>query len=211
MKLKNNDMLQKETSSSILNHWVLAISCLLLSLSGFAFLYHIQFIGSLFGGFPMMRNIHNWLGVIFSISLTMSLFNWGKECITFGYYDIEWCLAAGGYLGKFWKKKAPPMHKLNTGQKFFYLCLVLCGFGIVFSGFFIWLSPGFRILMILSHFLHNICFIVIIIFLPVHIYLSAWGNPGTIQIMVSGKVPVWWARKKSQVWVEEVEEGRHTH
>ena len=36
MKLKNNAMLQKETSTSIANHWVLAISCLLLSLSGFA-------------------------------------------------------------------------------------------------------------------------------------------------------------------------------
>jgi formate dehydrogenase subunit gamma len=211
MKLKNNDMLQKETSSSILNHWVLAISCLLLSLSGFAFLFHIEAIGTLFGGFPMMRNIHNWLGVIFSISLVVSMFNWGKECITFGYYDIEWCLAAGGYLGKFYKKKAPPMHKLNTGQKFFYLCLVGCGFGIIFSGFFIWLSSGMQTLMILSHFLHNVCFIVIIIFLPVHIYLSTFGNPGTLQIMTSGKVPVWWARKKSQVWVEEVEEGRHTH
>ena len=59
MKLNNHDLLTKETSSSILNHWVLAISCLLLCLSGVGFLYHIQFIGSLFGGFPMMRNIHN--------------------------------------------------------------------------------------------------------------------------------------------------------
>ncbi|MGD0842746.1 MAG: cytochrome b/b6 domain-containing protein [Geobacteraceae bacterium] len=210
MKLNNNDLIRKETASSMTNHWVLAISCLLLCLSGFAFLFHIQSVGDLFGGFPMMRNIHNWLGVVFAVSLVLSMWNWLEECTSFGYNDILWCIAAGGYLGKFWKKKAPPMHKLNTGQKLFYLCLLIFGFGIILSGFFIWLSPGFRTMMILAHFLHNVCFILIGIFLPIHIYLSTLGNPGTIRIMIYGTVPVWWARKKSQQWVEEIEEG-HSH
>jgi formate dehydrogenase subunit gamma len=208
MKLNNHDLLTKETSSSILNHWVLAISCLLLCLSGVGFLFKVQAIGSLFGGFPMMRDIHNWLGVVFAVSLFLSMWNWLKECITFGYNDIEWCLAAGGYLGKFWKKKAPPMHKLNTGQKLFYLCLLLFGFGIIVSGASIWLLPNHQTAMIWAVVIHNICFILIGIFLPIHIYLSTLGNPGTLRIMTSGTVPVWWARKKSQLWVEEVEEGR---
>ena len=100
------------------------------------------------------------------------------------------------------------MHKLNTGQKLFYLCLLLFGFGIIVSGASIWLLPNHQTAMIWAVVIHNICFILIGIFLPIHIYLSTLGNPGTLRIMLSGTVPVWWARKKSQLWVEEVEEGR---
>jgi formate dehydrogenase subunit gamma len=100
------------------------------------------------------------------------------------------------------------MHKLNTGQKAFYLCLLLFGFLIILSGAGIWLMPNHQKVMIWSVIIHNISFILIGIFLPIHIYLSTLGNPGTLQIMTSGKVPVWWARKKSQLWVEEVEQGK---
>jgi formate dehydrogenase subunit gamma len=68
--------------------------------------------------------------------------------------------------------------------------------------------PNHQKVMVWSVIIHNISFILIGIFLPIHIYLSTLGNPGTLQIMTSGKVPVWWARKKSQLWVEEVEQGK---
>jgi cytochrome b subunit of formate dehydrogenase len=32
-----------------------------------------------------------------------------------------------------------------------------------------------------------------------------------MQIMISGMVPVWWARKKSPKWIQEVEEGKASH
>jgi formate dehydrogenase subunit gamma len=210
MKLNDRDLIRKETSFGIANHWTLAISCLILTLTGFAFLFHIEVVGKLFGGFPLMKDIHNWIGVIFTVSLFLSIFNWLKESITFDKDDIQWMVAAGGYLGKWWPKHAPPMHKLNTGQKLFYLTLLGCGAGIIATGFAIWLMPGYRALMILSHFLHNVCFIVISAFIPVHIYLGSVGNPGTLRIMVDGMVPVWWARKKAAKWIKEVEEG-HAH
>lgn len=210
MKLNNNDLIRKETSFGIANHWTLATSCLLLALSGFAFLFHLEFVGKLFGGFPAMKVIHNWLGVVFAVSLFLSIFNWLKESVTFDHDDVLWIVAAGGYLGKWWKKPAPPMHKLNTGQKLFYLTLLVCGAGTILTGFVIWLFPGNQQMMIWSHFLHNVCFIIIALFIPIHLYLGTIANPGTLRIMIQGTVPVWWARKKSPKWIKEVEEG-HAH
>jgi len=100
------------------------------------------------------------------------------------------------------------MHKLNTGQKAFYLCLLIFGFAIILSGAGIWLMPNHQVVMVWSVIIHNISFILIGIFFPIHLYLSTLRNPGTLRIMLSGTVPVWLARKKSQQWVEEVEEGR---
>ena len=207
MKLNDNDLIRKEPLYVIVNHWVLAVSCILLTISGFGFLYPDQPIGSLFGGSAAMKYIHNWLGVFFTISLLATIPTWLRECVTFDKDDIEWIKVAGGYLSH--KVAIPPMHKLNTGQKLAYLGVLGMGFGIIVTGFVIWLMPPAQSLIFWSHLLHNLCFIGIAIFIPVHVYLGAIANPGTMRIMMSGTVPVWWARKKSPKWIQEVEEGRH--
>jgi formate dehydrogenase subunit gamma len=206
MKLNDKDLIRKEPPSVIVNHWVLAISCILLTISGFAFLYKIEWIGMLFGGFNAMKVVHNWLGIVFSLSLVMTLPTWFKECSTYDKDDLAWIKAAGGYLSH--KAAIPPMHKLNTGQKLAYLGVLGMGIGIAVSGFAIWLLPASKTLLLWSHFIHNVCFVGICLFIPIHVYLGAIANPGTMQIMITGMVPVWWARKKSPKWIQEVEEGK---
>jgi formate dehydrogenase subunit gamma len=203
-----NDLVQKASSFERMNHWALAGSCLLLTLTGFAFLFKVEAIGSAFGGFNTMKDIHNWLGVVFSVSLFFSMFNWLKESLTFDSDDIKWIFVAGGYLSH--KVKVPPMHKLNTGQKIFYLTLLSSGIAIAVTGFIIWLMPQNRPALVWAHFIHNVCFVVIAAFIPLHIYLSTIGNPGTVRIMLSGKVPYSWAKKKHPKWVSELESG-HNH
>jgi formate dehydrogenase subunit gamma len=209
MKLNDNDLIRKEPTFVIVNHWVLAISCILLTISGFGFLYQLELVAKFFGGFQLMRDIHNWLGVIFTLSLIVTIPTWLKECSTYDKDDIEWIKVAGGYLSH--KVTIPPMYKLNTGQKFAYLGVLGMGIGIIATGVVIWLFPVNNTLMVLSHFIHNLCFVGIAIFIPVHVYLGAIANPGTMRIMMSGTVPVWWARKKSPKWVQEVEEGKSSH
>jgi formate dehydrogenase subunit gamma len=206
MKLNNGDLIRKESTFGIVNHWTLAISCIVLSISGFGFLFQMQSIGNVFGGFGSMKTIHNWVGVVFAASLVLSMFNWLMESIHFDVDDFRWIAAGGGYLGKW--AKAPPMYKLNTGQKFFYLTLLGAGIAIIATGFIIWLMPENKPALLLSHFIHNVSFIVIAAFIPIHVYLGSIGNPGTLRIMIYGTVPVWWARKKSAKWIKEVEEGR---
>jgi formate dehydrogenase subunit gamma len=37
-----------------------------------------------------------------------------------------------------------------------------------------------------------------------HIYLATLANPGTFRIMIYGTVPVEWARKRHEKWVQKM-------
>jgi len=198
-------MIKKAGAFEIINHWVMAISCILLAVQGYGFLFHIEGIGSAFGGFNSMKTWHNYLGIAFSVSLFFSIFMYLKEALTFDSDDIGWITVLGGYLSH--KVKVPPMGKINTGQKFFYLAVLIFGIGISASGYVIWLLPGNKQYILLSHIVHNISFVILMIAIPVHIYLGTIANPGTLRIMLSGTVPYQWAKKRHPKWVAEVERG----
>ena len=198
-------MIKKAGAFEIINHWVMAISCILLAVQGYGFLFHIEGIGSAFGGFNSMKTWHNYLGIAFSVSLFFSIFMYLKEALTFDSDDIGWITVLGGYLSH--KVKVPPMGKINTGQKFFYLAVLIFGIGISASGYVIWLLPGNKQYILLSHIVHNISFVILMIAIPVHIYLGTVANPGTLRIMLSGTVPYQWAKKRHPKWVAEVEGG----
>jgi len=196
-------MIRKENAFGIINHWSLAVSCILLMITGFGFLFQVEPIGILFGGFNSMKSVHNWLGVVFTISLFLSMIPYLREALTFDADDLRWILVAGGYLSR--KTKVPPMGKLNTGQKFFYIGLLLAGFGICVTGFLIWLLPVTREMLKWWHLFHNISFLYFTLFIPTHIYLGTFANPGSLAIMTSGTIPYEWAKKKSPKWIAEVE------
>ena len=198
-------MIKKAGAFEIINHWVMAISCILLAVQGYGFLFHIEGIGSAFGGFNSMKTWHNYLGIAFSVSLFFSIFMYLKEALTFDSDDIGWIMVLGGYLSH--KATVPPMGKINTGQKFFYLAVLIFGIGISASGYVIWLLPGNKQYILLSHIVHNISFVILMIAIPVHIYLGTVANPGTLRIMLSGTVPYQWAKKRHPKWVAEVEGG----
>ena len=197
-------MIRKETRFDIVNHWFLAVSCILLTITGYGFLFRAELIGTVFGGFNTMKTLHNWLGVIFTISLLLSMGPYLKEALTFDADDLRWIRVAGGYLSH--NVKSPPMGKINTGQKFFYIGLLLCGIGISLTGFLIWLMPGNKQVLMWSHLFHNLCFLYFVVSIPIHIYLGTFANPGSIQIMISGMVPYDWAKKKYPKWIAEVEQ-----
>src|SRR5512135_1971592 len=97
-KRKMDKMIKKAGTFEIINHWVMAISCILLAVQGYAFLFHVEGIGSAFGGFNSMKTWHNYLGIAFSVSLFFSIFLYLKEALTFDSDDIGWIMVLGGYL-----------------------------------------------------------------------------------------------------------------
>lgn len=194
------EMVRKESGGAILNHWVLAISCILLGITGFAFLFHLESVGSVFGGFETMKTVHNWVGVVFCVSLLISMFQYLGDSLHYDADDAQWFKVAGGYLSH--KVKVPPMGKHNPGQKLYYLGIVIFGIAIALSGFGIWLMKDNPTIMLLSHLVHNVAFIFFCIMVPVHIYLSTLANPGTFQIMMNGMVPLNLAKKRYPKWMK---------
>ncbi len=197
-----SEMVRKASKEEIINHWVLAVSCILLIITGYGFLFQLKGLGAVFGGFPAMKLVHNWSGVVFIVSLFASMFSYLHESLTFDADDWQWIRVGGGYLFK--NVKVPPMGKLNTGQKFYYIVILATGVLIAASGFAIWLVPGVRALTMMSHLVHNLAFIVFVVAVPVHAYLGTLANPGTFRIMVYGTVPMEFAKKKYPKWIQEM-------
>jgi len=197
------EMIRKASVEEIINHWIMAISCLLLMITGYAFLFKLEPIYALFGSNATMKIVHNWAGVVFTVSLFATLFNYLRECLTFDADDWAWIKMGGGYLSRK-PVKAPPMGKLNTGQKFYYLVILLAGIAIAASGFIIWVVQAGRALTLMSHLVHNLAFILFVVAVPAHAYLGTLANPGTFRIMVYGTVPIEFARKKYPKWMKEI-------
>ncbi|TAN45876.1 MAG: hypothetical protein EPN22_01005 [Nitrospirae bacterium] len=196
------NMIRKANAFEIFNHWVLAISCFILALTGYAFLFHLEQMNAIFGSFAQMKVVHNYAGIAFAGSLAITIFFYLPESLHITGDDFKWLAMAGGYLSK--HPHTPPMGKLNTGQKLFYILLLIFGIAISVSGFVIWLMPGVKKYILLSHLAHNIAFDFIVIAVPAHMYLATLANPGTLRIMLSGTVPVEWARKRHEKWVREM-------
>ncbi|HAK89134.1 MAG TPA: formate dehydrogenase subunit gamma [Nitrospiraceae bacterium] len=198
-------VIRKASAFEILNHWVLAVSFLILAISGFGFLFQLEQLNAVFGNFNAMKNIHNYAGIVFTASLILTIFHYLPVSLKFGADDIAWFLNGGGYLSK--KSKVPPQDELNAGQKLYYIVILLSGLAIAASGFAIWLRPqvpDIRKLVVLSHLVHNIAFDLMIIAVPLHIYLATLANPGTLRIMITGTVPLEWARKRHAKWVRKM-------
>ena len=196
------EMVRKSSAAEIVNHWVLALSCILLIVTGYGFLFKLQAIGGIFGGFNAMKAVHNWTGIVFTASLLASMTHYLRDALSYDADDWRWVKVGGGYLSH--KVTVPPMGKYNPGQKAYYLAILLAGVAIAVSGLAIWLVQGDRTLTQASHLVHNLAFSLYIVAVPVHIYLGTLANPGTFRIMVYGTVPVDWARKKYPKWMKEM-------
>lgn len=194
------EMVRKSSVDEILNHWVLAGSCILLMITGFAFLFHIEAVAAVFGGFNTMKDVHNWGGVVFSLSLLYSMQHYLKDAFEYDADDAQWFKVAGGYLSH--KVTVPPMGKYNPGQKLYYLAVVGAGLTIAVSGFAIWFMKDNGTIMLLAHLVHNVSFCIFVLAVPVHAYLGTLTNPGTFKLMVSGTLPVEEARRRYPKWMK---------
>jgi formate dehydrogenase subunit gamma len=198
-----SEMIRKASTEEIINHWVLAVSCILLIITGYGFLFQLTQIGSLFGGFNTMKTVHNWTGIVFSVSMAGTLFNYLGEALDLSKDDWNWIKIGGGYLTK-GHVNVPPMGKINTGQKLYYIAILVAGAGIIASGFAIWFVPGVQTITLVSHLIHNLCFVLFVVAVPAHIYLGTLANPGLLQIMISGMVPLDVAKKRYPKWMKEI-------
>ena len=197
------EMIRKASVAEIINHWVLAVSCILLIITGYGFLFQLKPVYALFGSNYTMKVVHNWTGVVFTISLFGTLFNYLGESLDLSIDDWNWIKVGGGYLTK-GNVNVPPMGKINTGQKLYYFAILAGGLGIIASGFAIWLMPGMKTLILISHFVHNLSFVLFVVAIPIHAYLGSFANPGLIKIMIDGMVPLEVAKKRYPKWMKEI-------
>ncbi|MEN6318954.1 MAG: formate dehydrogenase subunit gamma [Syntrophaceae bacterium] len=187
-------------------HWTLAISCLVLCITGLGMMFHsFHFIANIMGGLVVTKYVHNFTGLLFGLALLLAIKMWWHEAGVFTMpEDLEWMKTAGGYL---WHvDKVPEVGKYNPGQKMFFLAVAGFGVIMVFTGIIMWFPLSFPSWIVrLLFFLHALGFVVIFPFFFVHLYLGTIGSPGSLPAMTTGWVTKAWLKKQHPKWLKEME------
>jgi formate dehydrogenase subunit gamma len=203
------NLVQRHNANERLNHWVVAITFVLLALSGLA-LFHpaFFFLTNLFGSGTWARILHPFIGVVMFVSfLSLAAKFWKENHITDA--DREW----GKHLTEIMANKArdlPEIGKYNFGQKSLFWALVVIIPTLMVSGFIIWqpyFAPVFAIGVVrFSVLIHSLAAFIAIVAIIVHVYAALWTR-GSIRAMTRGTVTVAWAKHHHPAWYKEVSKG----
>jgi formate dehydrogenase subunit gamma len=195
-----------------INHWIVAISFVLLALSGLALFHPALFwLTNLFGGGPWTRILHPFIGVVMVAAFALL----ASEM----WQDNKWQPRDWIWLRKIKdvvnnrEEDLPEVGRYNAGQKLLFFTMVACLIVLFLSGIAIWriyFSGLFSIGVIrLGSLLHAFCAFVLICAIIIHIYAAIWVK-GSIRAMTRGWVSAGWAWKHHRAWFREVTKGVHS-
>ncbi len=135
-----------------------------------------------------------------------------KQAFSWGSDDIGWLKAAPRYYFLGDEKDMPPQGSMNTGQKMWWVMVLVFGVLFVVTGLVMWFakttaSPAVLQWMV---FIHDVSFIVTGAMFLLHIYLGvihplmteAWAS------MTGGKISTEYAKAHHGKWFEEVSKGK---
>lgn len=193
------------------NHWVIAISFMLLAVSGLA-LFHpaFFFLTNLLGGGTWSRILHPFIGVVLAIFFfAFAARLWADNQITSA--DREWKKQLGAILCNK-AKQLPEIGKYNIGQKYLFATLVWTIALLLVSGVVIWqpyFTPKFPLMLVrLAALVHALAGFVAMLAIIVHIY-SAYWTKGSIRAMTRGTVTAAWAKHHHPGWYKQVNKGNN--
>jgi formate dehydrogenase subunit gamma len=212
MNTPNPDRIIRYTAGTRINHWIVAISFVLLALSGLALFHPALFwLTNLFGGGPWTRILHPFIGCVMVAAFYLL-------CVTFwrdNYLqprDWIWLRKINDVVGNR-EENLPDVGRYNAGQKLLFFTLVVCLIVLLLSGIVIWrvyFSEFFAIGVIrAAALLHAFFAFVLICSIIVHIYAGIWVK-GSIRAMTRGVVTPGWAWKHHRAWFREVSKGMHS-
>lgn len=193
------------TTGARMNHWVTAISLILLAISGLALFHPSLFsLTALFGGGSMTREIHPWIGVVLFVSflgLFLRFFKlnlWNKD-------DAKWMKNLDSVMAGH-EEKIPEIGKYNAGQKMVFWGMSLLITVLIISGAIIWDKYFFQYTTIdqkrMAVLIHAICGIGAITIWIIHVYAAIWVR-GTLSAMTKGSVTAGWAYRHHRKWLRE--------
>lgn len=189
-----------------LNHWVTALSLIVLALSGLAFFSpHLYFLTGLFGGGQIARWLHPIIGVVLFFSflllfLQMWRLNLPKP------EDITWVSRIGD-VATGHEERLPEMGKYNAGQKFIFWAMSVLIVVLIVSGIMMWQQYFAGLVSIpvrrVATLVHALAAVAIILVFILHVFAAFWVR-GTLRAMTRGDVTGGWAWRHHRKWLREV-------
>ena len=203
---KDSFLIVRYNANERTNHWITAISFILVALSGLA-MFHpaMSWLYAIFGGGQWTRILHPFVGCVMFLSfLILALRFWHHNYID--RIDIQWMRQIDDVLNNR-EEKLPAIGKYNAGQKLLFFTMVVCLLALLASGIVIWrryFSVYFPIEIIrFAVLVHAAAAFVLICGIVVHIYAALWIK-GSVGAMTRGTVTYGWARKHHPRWFKEM-------
>jgi formate dehydrogenase subunit gamma len=208
-RVRDEERIVRYRAGTRINHWIVAISFVLLALSGLALFHSSLFwLTALFGGGPWTRIVHPFIGLVMTLAfaiLAAGLWRYNR----LQHRDWIWLRNAGDVVTNR-EDRLPEVGRYNGGQKLLFYLIVLCLIGLLASGIVMWrayFAFYFPIEVVrFASVLHAFCAVVLICAIVVHIYAAIWVK-GSIRAMTRGTVSPGWAWKHHRAWFRAVTRG----
>ena len=190
------------------NHWLTAVSFLLLACTGVVILYGNGLIRPWLGAGPyaQLARFSAWSHMTFAVPFVAGVLAmialWTRQNL-FERLDWDWLKQRGGFIGR----AHPPARKFNAGQKLVFWGVALGGLGLALTGLglmfpFYWADyTGMQI----AQSLHTALALLMLGLIVGHIYIGTIGMQGAFEAMWSGLVDRNWAREHHRLWLEEAD------
>lgn len=209
-------------------HWLLAVSFIILALTGLNLIYGRDLLMPLIGkdAFASLSGagkwMHNYVGFAFMAGLVLTFVIWVWNNIPTPR-DVRWFAAGGGLFGG----DPPEAAKFNGGQKVLFWIVILAGASVSLSGLQLLFPYDLPLFAKTFAFLNGFGFdlptdltpnqeqqfaaswhAIVALFMTVvviaHIYIGTIGMEGAFDAMGSGEVDANWAKEHHSLWAEEV-------
>jgi formate dehydrogenase subunit gamma len=204
--------IERYSAGTRINHWIVAISFVLLALSGLSLFHPALFwLTNLFGGGPWTRILHPFIGVGMAAAFALLAREmWQDNRLQ--PRDRVWLRKIKDVMNNR-DENLPEVGRYNAGQKLLFFAMVGCLIVLFLSGIVIWriyFSSLFSVRLIrISSLLHAFCAFVLICAIITHIYAAIWVK-GSIRAMTRGWVTPGWAWKHHRAWFREITKGVHS-
>lgn len=206
-------IVDRYTTGARINHWITAMSLVLLAVSGLA-LFHpsLYFLTGLFGGGSITRAIHPWIGVLLFFSF-LGLFIRFWRLNLWERNDSVWMTRIRDVLAGH-DEALPELGKYNAGQKMMFWSMSALIIVLIMSGLVIWDQYFYQYTSIeqkrIAVLVHAVAAVLAIGVWIVHVYAVIWVR-GTIRAMTRGTVTGGWAWRYHRRWLRELVAGKKDH
>ncbi len=188
-------------------HWAVALFFFLALFSGFGIYlpWLFRWFSPIFGGGPLARAMHPWLGLGFVIFFGFQVLNWLRP-MAWTKTDTDWILNIKRVVSGEETLEAPETGFFNAGQKAQCWEIVAGSIAYLITGIIMWMGASVfgRITVAVSYVIHDISALIMLGGIFIHIYLSTIGEPGTFHSMTRGAVSEAWAWTFHPAWYKQV-------
>ncbi|WP_428775460.1 formate dehydrogenase subunit gamma [Vibrio sp.] len=208
----SRQLIRRWSVRSVMVHWLGAIPCLVLILSGIVIgagkVIFTPGSAEWAGAVQLASSLHEIAVYPFMFGGLLMVAMWWKQQL-FKAYDIDWFLKAGGYIN-FGSKQHPEAGFANGGEKLWFwvfsatfVSLSVTGLMLLFPP----LAPSHQYAPLVIA-LHALSAMIIGAFAVVHIFMATVISEGGLSNMITGKCDENWAKQHHNRWYASLNEDQ---